>query len=402
MADTETKPTEATAAATTPGNVENIAATLTMPTSTGTEAAAEKPATETEAAPSGAPAKPAESAAETPSKAAEEEEPAKVETATTAAVTAVPSKTEAEKEAEAAQAEEAAASPAGTPETERPSLDIQELHLAAKVHGHPEIWGVTLQDPAHHVPSQIVFQKYLNANDGNLAKAKEQLTKTLEWRAQTKPLDLTKQTWSKTKFDKLGYVTTYCREENDASSSQQGDGAEGKEVFTWNVYGNCQDMNVTFGDRDEFINWRVALMELAMQELDISSAIQPITASWDPYKIYQVHDYKSVSFLRQNPKVKAAVRETVSIFGQNYPELLKQKFFVNVPAIMGWLYAAVKVFIAKRTAEKFHPMGNGANMAGEFASASQTKVLRLSVKLPREYGGQGEGLEVQGMQTLLE
>ncbi|KAK7913832.1 hypothetical protein PG985_011535 [Apiospora marii] len=387
MADTETKPT-----ATTPENVENIAATLTMPT----ESAAEKPATEED------PAKTAEGAAEkTPAKADEEEGPAKVETATAAAVTSVPSKTEAEKEAEAAQAEDAAAS-AGTPETERPSLDIQELHLAAKVHGHPEIWGVVLQDPAHHVPSQIVFQKYLNANDGVLAKAKEQLTKTLEWRAQTKPLDLTKQAWSQAKFDKLGYVTTYCRDENDASSSQQGDGAEGKEVFTWNVYGNVQDMNATFGERDEFIQWRIALMELAMQELDISSATQPITASWDPYKIYQVHDYKSVSFLRQNPKVKAAVRETVTIFGQNYPELLKQKFFVNVPAIMGWFYAAVKVFIAKRTAEKFHPMGNGANMAGEFASPSQTKVLRLSVKLPREYGGQGEGLDVQGKQTLLE
>ncbi|KAK7986935.1 hypothetical protein PG996_006455 [Apiospora saccharicola] len=382
MADTETKPLEAPAAATRPESVGNIAATLTMPTSES----AEKPATED---PTGAPAKTESSETEKAAKAGEEEDPAKVETAT---VTAVPSKTD-----EGAQEETSS-----TPDAERPSLDIQELYLAAKVHGHPEIWGVTLQDPAHHVPSQIVFQKYLNANDGVLAKAKEQLTKTLEWRAQTKPLDLTKQTWSQAKFDKLGYVTTYCREENDASSSQQGSGAEGKEVFTWNVYGNVQDMNVTFGDRDEFIQWRVALMELAMEELDISSATQPITGSWDPYKIYQVHDYKSVSFLRQNPKVKAAVRETVTIFGQNYPELLKQKFFVNVPAIMGWFYAAVKVFIAKKTAEKFHPMGNGANMAGEFASPNQTKVLRLSVKLPQQYGGQGEGLDVQGKQTLLE
>ncbi len=35
-------------------------------------------------------------------------------------------------------------------------------------------------------------------------------------------------------------------------------------------------------------------MELALQDLSIATATKPITADYDPYKIYQVHDYKSM------------------------------------------------------------------------------------------------------------
>ncbi|KAK8850818.1 phosphatidylinositol transfer protein SFH5 [Apiospora arundinis] len=366
-------------------------------TETETETETDKPVTEASAALANLdiaenPAKVEDPAtAEVGTAAAKTEEPTKQETAASAAKPATTDKETEAAATETAQKETPVAA-ADTTSTEQPKANasIQELYAAAKANGHPEIWGVVLQDPEHHVPSQIIFQKYLNANDGDLPKAKDQLVKTLEWRAQTNALESIKKAWSKDKFDGLGYVTTF----GDFSQ-----GAEGKEVFTWNVYGIVKDMNVTFGDRDEFINWRVALMELAMKELDISSATQPITATWDPYKIYQVHDYKSVSFLRQNPKVKAAVSETVKVFGQNYPELLKQKFFVNVPAIMGWLYAVVKLFVADRTAKKFHPMGNGANMSAEFADS---KVPALGELLPKEYGGKGDDLKIQGKQTLLE
>lgn len=89
-------------------------------------------------------------------------------------------------------------------------------------------------------------------------------------------------------------------------------------------------------------------MELAIQELSLSTATKPITADWDPYKIFQVHDYKSISFLRQSPQVKAASTETIRVFALAYPELLKEKFFVNVPAIMGFMYGVMKLFVAPR------------------------------------------------------
>ena len=89
-----------------------------------------------------------------------------------------------------------------------------------------------------------------------------------------------------------------------------------------------------YSDRLEQAGFRTALAlqtEEALQALAIDKATKPITAEWDPYKIFQVHDYKSISFLRQQSVVKAASTETIKIFAQNYPELLKEKFFVNVP-----------------------------------------------------------------------
>lgn len=81
-----------------------------------------------------------------------------------------------------------------------------------------------------------------------------------------------------------------------------------------------------------------------MQALSLWTATKPITVTYDPYKITQVHDYKNISFLRQSPAVKNASKTTIEVFATNYPELLKEKFFINVPAIMGgslqWLSIA--------------------------------------------------------------
>jgi len=141
-------------------------------------------------------------------------------------------------------------------------------------------------------------------------------------------------------------------------------------------------------------------MELALQDLNLAGATKPITATEDPYKIFQVHDYKSISFLRQSPQVKAASQETIKVFAQNYPELLKEKFFVNVPAIMGFVYAFMKLFVAPKTIRKFHPMSNGGNLYAEFATSSQIK--GLGEMLPKEYGGKGPELASAGKETKLE
>jgi phosphatidylinositol transfer protein SFH5 len=140
-------------------------------------------------------------------------------------------------------------------------------------------------------------------------------------------------------------------------------------------------------------------MEQALQALSISTATKPITAEGDPYKIFQVHDYKSINFFRQHSDVKTASKETIQTFAQNYPELLKEKFFVNVPAIMGALYAFMKLFVAAKTAKKFHPMSNGGALANEFVGSS---VAGLGGMLPKEYGGKGEDLKTIGTSPKLE
>lgn len=127
-------------------------------------------------------------------------------------------------------------------------------------------------------------------------------------------------------------------------------------------------------------------MELAVKDLKLneSTAVMDYDGE-DPYQMVQVHDYLNVSFLRMNPKVKAASKKTIEVFAMAYPELLSEKFFVNVPAIMGWMFTAMKVFLSKNTTRKFHPITNGANLAREFPA--------LVEQFPAAYGGKGSELQ---------
>lgn len=128
-----------------------------------------------------------------------------------------------------------------------------------------------------------------------------------------------------------------------------------------------------------------------MKELDLPSATKAIPEDGpDPYRMTQVHDYLNVSFLRMDPTIRAASKETIRIFSMAYPELLKEKFFVNVPLLMGWAFTAMKLFLSPETVKKFHPLSYGRSLAGQIDFGSH---------LPEEYGGTGkpikEGLAVR-------
>lgn len=126
-------------------------------------------------------------------------------------------------------------------------------------------------------------------------------------------------------------------------------------------------------------------MEMAVAELKLNEAatVIPMTGE-DPYQMIQVHDYLSVSFLRMDSKIKTATKSIIEVFSTAYPELLKEKYFVNVPMVMSWVFTALKVFLAKNTVRKFHPITNGANLAREFNYCDD---------LPKEYGGKAPALK---------
>lgn len=127
-------------------------------------------------------------------------------------------------------------------------------------------------------------------------------------------------------------------------------------------------------------------MELSVKELDLASATEKIPENGiDPYRMVQVHDYLNVSFLRMDPTIKAASTETIKTFSMAYPELLKEKFFVNVPVLMGWVFAAMKLFLSPDTIKKFHPLSYGSSLAGELSSFGQ--------ELPTAYGGKGKDVK---------
>ncbi|KAL3434964.1 phosphatidylinositol transfer protein sfh5 [Aspergillus tetrazonus] len=264
--------------------------------------------------------------------------------------------------------------------TKTPALEqfFDRLPTILSNTGHQEMWGVPLKHEATDIPTINVLIKFLRANAGDLKAAEDQLSKALTWRKENDPIalaDASKNSYDASKFKGLGYLTTYQRE------------GKGDLVVTWNIYGAVKKFDETFGDITEFIKWRAALMELAVQELKLDQATSVIDYNGeDPYQMIQVHDYLNVSFLRMNPNVKAATKKTIDVFSTAYPELLREKFFVNVPAIMGWMFAVMKVFVNQNTARKFHPISNGANLAKEFPAS-------VAEKFPKAYGGSAPDLE---------
>ncbi|KAJ5665268.1 uncharacterized protein N7477_007716 [Penicillium maclennaniae] len=305
-----------------------------------------------------------------------------------------PTKDETPKVEENAQkANSAIAAPAAAPESEAkpekqkpayltsiPSLEQFFDHLPEILSktGYGEMWGVSLKN-SEDVPTVNVLIKFLRANEGNLQAAEEQLRKALEWRKETKPLELIESgRYSASKFGGLGYLTTY--EDNGRPL-----------VFTWNIYGAVKDMTGTFADVDEFLKWRAALMEMAVQDLNMKNATSVIDydGEKDPYQMIQVHDYLNVKFFRMDPAVRTATKKVIEIFSTAYPELLREKYFVNVPAIMGWMFSAMKLILSRNTTRKFHPISNGVNLAREFPAG-------WSEKLPKSYGGKGADLKDEG------
>ncbi|KAF2280189.1 CRAL/TRIO domain-containing protein [Westerdykella ornata] len=249
---------------------------------------------------------------------------------------------------------------------------------------HNEVFGVTLShsNPFH---TKLILQKFLRANANDLDKAKQQLLETLKWRKEFDPVGAAEASYEKERFDGLGYLI----EVKGVPESKNE-----KDVVTFNIYGAVKDNKKTFGDLDGFLRWRVGLMERSIHALDLAHATVPIPdygTGPDPYQSYQVHDYLSVSFIRQDPVVKAATKKTIETLGRYYPETLSRKFFVNVPVIMGWIYNAIKLIVAKETAKKFTVLSYGEGLRDE-----------LGEDIPKEYGGKrGELKEVgQGMKLV--
>jgi hypothetical protein len=139
-----------------------------------------------------------------------------------------------EKKAEATPTATATAS-ASTPLSKL----FAELPSIIKEADYSEIWGVTLTDETH-IPSTIILEKFLCANDKDVAKAKAQLTEALKWRKKMEPLKLLEKEYDAAKFGDLGFVTVY-----DVKGK--------KEIVTWNIYGAVKDVKGTFGDVKEWV-----------------------------------------------------------------------------------------------------------------------------------------------------
>ncbi|KAJ3131180.1 Non-classical phosphatidylinositol transfer protein (PITP) [Physocladia obscura] len=243
-----------------------------------------------------------------------------------------------------------------------------------------EVYGVTLSISST-IASDNILQKYLRANANDVAKARTQLLETLKWRKSYQPRALVNASFSRSKFGGLGFVT----------------GGGSSPVATFNIYGavaaNTEATDRAFGDIDEFLRWRVALMERTIDRLNLANAtihVPNYGEGPDPFQAIQVHDYKGVSFFKQNPKVRAASHQAIALFSANYPETMSRKFFVNVPYVMAWLFAAIKLLMSTETAKKLTMLSSASILYAELESDDKDGLIRNS--MPTEYGGSAKPL----------
>ena len=166
----------------------------------------------------------------------------------------------ADEAAAATEKEPAAAAKEAAPKkTPFEEFDAKVADILKEV-DHDEMWGVKLVTPASsHVPTQIVIQKFLNANDGDLAKSIDQFKGALKFRKEKKPLELIKKSFSAAKFADLGAVTVYPVKDSSVP-----------EVFTWNLYGNVKGkMDEVFTPLDEYVEPRRAGIQCRAAKTDM-------------------------------------------------------------------------------------------------------------------------------------
>ena len=249
---------------------------------------------------------------------------------------------------------------------------------------YSEIYGIKLVVPPDF-HTYLILQKFLRANNNDLEKAQAQLLTTLKWRKSFQPLKTLDETFSRERFGGLGFIIRLNKVPGSLNEH---------DVATFNLYGAVKDPKVTFEDVDGFLRWRVGLMELSLQMLNLQEVTKPIPdygKGADPYQAIQVHDYMQVSFLRQDPHTKAASKKAIDTFKNYYPETLSRKFFVNVPVIMGWMFNAVSLVLSKETVKKFTVLSYGNTLNTE-----------LGNDVPEEYGGKGQALEGRGLGPALQ
>ncbi|GAB7349863.1 hypothetical protein MBLNU459_g0561t1 [Dothideomycetes sp. NU459] len=247
-----------------------------------------------------------------------------------------------------------------------------------------EMYGITLLAPTESQPNPafstcLIMQKYLRANSNDVSKACEQLLRALKWRKEFQPLKVKEELFEQDKFGGLGYVTELKGVPGSPNDT---------DIATFNIYGAVKDTKKTFGDLESFIRWRVALMELTLERLHLDKAQKPIpdfNRGPDPHQAIQIHDYLSVSFLRQPAEVKAASQKTIQLFQDVYPETMSKKYFVNVPLVMQWMFGAMQMFMAKETVAKMKWMSYGTELHKDLGSS-----------VPKEYGGSGPELAASG------
>ncbi|KAI6675260.1 hypothetical protein NL676_003166 [Syzygium grande] len=228
------------------------------------------------------------------------------------------------------------------------------------------MWGIPLLGGDER--ADVVLLKFLRARDFRVADAHAMLEKCLAWRSEFKADGIVDEDLG---FKELEGVVAYMR----------GYDREGHPVC-YNAYGVFKDRDMyerIFGDDEKlkrFLRWRVQVLERGISALH--------------FKPGGVNSIIQVTDLKDMPKreLRVASAQILSLFQDNYPEMVARKIFINVPWYFSMLYSVFSPFLTQRTKSKFviSKEGNVAETLYKFIRPED---------VPVQYGGLSRPSELQ-------
>jgi hypothetical protein len=153
----------------------------------------------------------------------------------------------------------------------------------------------------------------------------------------------------------------------------------------------CANANLS-----SFVRYRIALMELSIQKLELTHAVTMPSGGHDPYRMMQIHDYAGVKMPLFDYHIRAAMSRIITVFAANYPELLSEQFLVNVPVFDSFIIKIVQGILYANThnQKRLNVLRKGTKLPSALPD--------LGMVLPPEYGGKGASVRDGETVRLLE
>lgn len=265
-------------------------------------------------------------------------------------------KADAEKEKPSQVDEEKLASDA-----EKNKSDVVVEEEVEEINKDISIWGVPLLPSKGSESTDVVLLKFLRARDFKVNEAFEMLRSTLKWRKESK-IDSILDEELGSDLSSVAYMNGIDR--------------EGHPVC-YNIYGVFEDdefYQKTFGTeekREQFLRWRIQLMEKGIQKLNLQPG--------GVVSLLQINDLKN-SPGPSKKDLRVATKQAVALLQDSYPEFVARNVFINVPF---WYYAfnaILSPFLTQRTKSKF--------VFARPARVTETLLKYIAAEhIPVHYGG---------------
>ncbi|KAK4491542.1 hypothetical protein RD792_002294 [Penstemon davidsonii] len=223
------------------------------------------------------------------------------------------------------------------------------------------IWGVPLLPSKGNESTDVILLKFLRAREFKVNDALEMLKKTLEWRKEFKIDSILDEEFG-ADFDSVAYMSGVDREGHP---------------ICYNIFGVLDNEEIyekTLGTeekREQFLRWRVQLMEKGIQKLDFKAC--------GVNSLVQINDLKNSPGLSKK-EVRAAVDKAVSVLQDNYPEFVAKNIFINVPFWYLALQSLLSPFLTQRTKSKL--------VYARSSKVTETLLKYVPIQeIPTQYGG---------------